>query len=100
MDLWLFRYSVDNHRESSAEGTKECFDWFTHEMEHGKMISRGKKSAFWRCVLIITGVFMLLFSIYLKGIACFLCSVGILIVSLPLDIYYTYRVAKKYGDCK
>lgn len=59
-----------------------------------------KSQRFGGAALIITGALMLLFSICLKGIACFLCSVGILIVSLPIDIYYTYQVAKKYGDCK
>lgn len=59
-----------------------------------------KSQRFGGMMLMVTGLLMLLFSICLKGVACFLCSMGLLIVSTPIDIYYTYRVAKKYEDYK
>ena len=59
-----------------------------------------KSLRFGGMMLMVTGLLMLLFSICLKGVACFLCSMGLLIVSTPIDIYYTYRVAKKNEDYK
>lgn len=47
--------------------------------------------------LMIVGVLMILIVIFMKGIACLLCSMVLLILVMTIDIIYSYRIAKKYG---
>lgn len=41
------------------------------------------------------GLPIILICCFTKGLACVLWSMGILLLSLPIDIYYTYKVAKE-----
>ena len=55
-----------------------------------------KSQRFGGNLFIIAGILTILVCCFTKGIACYLWWMGILLVSLPIDIYYTYKVAKKY----
>ena len=44
----------------------------------------------------IVGILNKLQCSYTKGVVYYLWYIGILVLSLPIDIYYTYRVAQKY----
>ncbi len=55
-----------------------------------------KSQRFGGISFIIVGIIILAVSFFIKGFACVLLSLGILLASLPIDIYYTYKVAKKY----
>ena len=46
--------------------------------------------------LMAVGAVMLLAAAFTKGAVCFGVSMGALLLSLPADVYYTYRVAQKY----
>lgn len=54
-----------------------------------------KSQRFGGITFIVIGIAMILICFLTKGISCFLISMGLLLVSLPIDIYYTYRVAKQ-----
>ncbi len=54
-----------------------------------------KSQQFGAIVSIVTGSLMILVCCFTKGFSCFLWSISILILSIPVDIYYTYRVAKQ-----
>lgn len=56
-----------------------------------------KSQRFGGILLIVAGIMILIVSIRMKGFECFVWSMGILIATLPIDIYYTYKIAKKYG---
>lgn len=43
----------------------------------------------------IVGLLMIMISIFTNGWLCFLLSIGALIVSLPFDVYYSYKAAKE-----
>ena len=55
-----------------------------------------KSQRFGGILFMVTGILMILACLFTKGFACFLWSMGIIILSLPIHIYYTYKVAKKY----
>lgn len=55
-----------------------------------------KSQQFGGILFIVVGIIILAVSFFIKGFACTLWSLGILLASLPIDIYYTYRVAQKY----
>lgn len=55
-----------------------------------------KSQRFGGMLSIITGILLVVVCCFTKGFACYLWWMGILIVSLPIDIWYTYRAAKKY----
>ena len=55
-----------------------------------------KSQRFGSITFMITGILIILVSCFTRGFVCVLCSLGIVILSLPIDIYYTYKVAKKY----
>lgn len=57
-----------------------------------------KSQRFGGISLMVTGGLIILACCFTKGNACFLWAMGILLLSLPVDVYYTYRVAKKYGS--
>ena len=54
-----------------------------------------KSQRFGGISLMITGVLILLVCCVTEGFSCMAWSMGILIVSVPIDVYYTYRVARK-----
>lgn len=54
-----------------------------------------KSQRFGGITFILIGIAMILTCFLTKGISCFLISMGLLLASLPIDIYYTYRVAKQ-----
>lgn len=45
---------------------------------------------------IITGILLVLLCCFTKGLACFFGYLGVLLLSLPINIFYTYKAAKKY----
>ena len=55
-----------------------------------------KSQRFGGISFMVVGLLIILICCFTKGFACSLWSIGILILSLPIDIYYTYKVAKKY----
>ena len=55
-----------------------------------------KSQRFGGISFMIVGILIILACSVTKGVVCYLWSIGILILSLPIDIYYTYRVAQKY----
>lgn len=55
-----------------------------------------KSQRFGGISFILVGIIIIVVSCFVKGFACTLWSLGILLVSLPVDIYYTYKTAKKY----
>lgn len=55
-----------------------------------------KSQRFGGISLMAVGAVILLICCFTEGLACSLLSLGILILSLPVDIYYTYRVAQRY----
>lgn len=55
-----------------------------------------KSQRFGGIVFIIAGILVILVCCFTKGIACYLWWMGILLVSLLVDIYYTYKAAKKH----
>lgn len=57
--------------------------------------SRGP-SGFGGISFIIVGILILLLCLFTEGLTCCFASIGVLLLSLPVDVYYTYRVAKKY----
>ena len=57
-----------------------------------------KSQRFGGIVAIVTGVVTIIICCFTKGLLCAGLAIGIQIVALPVEIYYTYRAAKKYGD--
>ena len=55
-----------------------------------------KSQRFGGISFILVGIFIIAVSCFVKGVPCTLWSLGILLISLPVDIYYTYKAAKKY----
>lgn len=55
-----------------------------------------KSQRFGGISFMIVGILIILACSVTKGVVCYLWSIGILVLSLPIDIYYTYRVAQKY----
>lgn len=55
-----------------------------------------KSQRFGGILSMLTGVLMIIVCCFTKGLACYLWWMGILMISIPIDIYYTYRAAKKY----
>lgn len=55
-----------------------------------------KSQRFGGILFIITGLLILIISIFVKGNACMICSLVILFATLPVSVYYTYRTAEKY----
>lgn len=55
-----------------------------------------KSQRFGGISFMVVGLLIILNCCFIKGFACYLWSIGILILSLPIDIYYTYKIAKKY----
>lgn len=55
-----------------------------------------KSQQFGGISFIIVGILILLLCLFTEGLACCFASIGVLLLSLPIDVYYTYRVAKKY----
>lgn len=55
-----------------------------------------KSQRFGGISLMAVGAVILLICCFTEGLACSLLSLGILILSLPVNIYYTYRVAQRY----
>lgn len=55
-----------------------------------------KSQRFGGISFMVVGLLIILKCCFIKGFACYLWSIGILILSLPIDIYYTYKIAKKY----
>lgn len=55
-----------------------------------------KSQRFGGVSFIVTGLLIILICCFTKGFACCLWSIGILLLSLPINIYYTYKAAKKY----
>ena len=55
-----------------------------------------KSQRFGGISFIIEGILLLLVCLFVKGNSCVLWAIGILSVFLIADIYYTYRVSKKY----
>lgn len=54
-----------------------------------------KSQRFGGISFMIVGLLMIMISIFTKGWLCFLLSIGVLIVSLPFDVYYSYKAAKE-----
>lgn len=59
-----------------------------------------KSQRFGGITFIVLGVAMIATCFLTKGISCFLISMGLLLVSMPIDIYYTYRVAKQQSSAE
>ena len=55
-----------------------------------------KSQRFGGISLMVVGILIILVCCFTKGFACYLWSIGILMLSLPIDIFYTFKVAKKY----
>lgn len=56
-----------------------------------------KSQRFGGISFIVDGILIIVGCCFTKGFVCYLWSISILILSLPIDIYYTYKVAKKYN---
>ena len=56
-----------------------------------------KSQRFGGITFIITGLLIIIISLLTKGFPCVALSLGLIILSLPIDIIYTYKVAKKYS---
>ncbi|MEJ8737214.1 DUF1648 domain-containing protein [Erysipelotrichaceae bacterium HCN-30851] len=56
-----------------------------------------KSQHFGGITFMITGFLILIISFFTKGFPCVILSLCIIIISLPIDILYTYKVAKKYS---
>ena len=54
-----------------------------------------KSQRFGGISFMIVGLLMIMISIFTTGWLCFLLSIGALIVSLPFDVYYSYKAAKE-----
>lgn len=57
-----------------------------------------KSQRFGGITFIIVGILMIVACSLTKGVTCCLLSMGLLIASIPIDVYYTYRIAKKYKN--
>lgn len=57
-----------------------------------------KSQRFGGITFMIVGILMIAACCFTKGFTCCLLSMGLLIASIPVDIYYTYRIAKKYAN--
>ncbi len=57
-----------------------------------------KSQRFGGITFLIVGAAMIAACFLAKGISCFLISMGLLLASLPVDLYYTYRVAKQQSS--
>ena len=57
-----------------------------------------KSQRFGGISFMVVGLLIILICCFTKGFTCCLWSIGVLILSLPIDIYYTYKAAKKYVD--
>lgn len=55
-----------------------------------------KSQRFGGVSFIVAGLLIILICCFTKGFSCCLWSIGILLLSLPINIYYTYKTAKKY----
>lgn len=55
-----------------------------------------KSQRFGGISFILAGIIIVLISCFSKGITCILCSLGILCVCALMDVFYTYKIAKKY----
>ena len=55
-----------------------------------------KSQRFGGISFIIAGIIMILISCFVKGIACTMWSLGVLLSCVLVDTFYTYKVAKKY----
>lgn len=55
-----------------------------------------KSQRFGGVSFIVAGLLIILICCFTKGFFCCLWSIGILLLSLPINIYYTYKAAKKY----
>lgn len=55
-----------------------------------------KSQRFGGISLIIAGAGMILICLFTGGWQCFACSIGLLLITIIIDIVYTYIIAKKY----
>ena len=55
-----------------------------------------KSQRFGRTSSIIAGILLILACCFTKGFACFMWFIGVLILYLLINVFYTYKVAKKY----
>ena len=55
-----------------------------------------KSQRFGGISFMVVGILIISVCCFTKGFACCLWSIGILVLSLPVDIYYTYKAAQKY----
>ena len=55
-----------------------------------------KSQRFGGISFIVGGIVIVLICIFTKGIACFLWTMGVFAVLITFDVYYTYKISKKY----
>lgn len=54
-----------------------------------------KSQRFGGISFILAGIMIVLISCFSKGMLCILCSLGILCICALIDVFYTYKIAKK-----
>lgn len=57
-----------------------------------------KSQRFGGISFILAGLVMMMVSCFVRGLSCGLWCLGILLAVTAVDVFYTYRVAKKYAD--
>ena len=55
-----------------------------------------KSQRFGGISFIVGGIVIVVICIFTKGIACFLWTMGVFAVLITFDVYYTYKISKKY----